>query len=94
MKICRQAYAFVGFTLVDKKAFFDFALIDVVKRIEHNIKAVSQRRFCQRILVDLSGIKLTTGIQILTSGGGDLLWCLRQMATQMLAERDGDLRAG
>jgi DNA-binding transcriptional LysR family regulator len=85
MKICRQAYAFVGFTLVDKKAFFDFALIDVVKRIEHNIKAVSQRRFCQRILVDFSGIKLTTGIQILTSGGGVCL-VPRWMATQMLAK--------
>jgi hypothetical protein len=73
------------------KTLFDFALVDVVKRIEHNTKTISQRRFCQRILVDFPGIKLATGIEILTSGRGDLLRCLRQMATQMLAERDSKI---
>lgn len=86
VKAVGQADALMRFALVDKKSRIDFALIDVMKLIQHHAKAELHRGGGEPILVYLPAVKAVAGIKELASGGGDLLRRLLQMAAQMLAE--------
>ncbi|MNI83561.1 hypothetical protein D3C73_1403820 [compost metagenome] len=61
VEIIRHPDAFMRFTLINKKAFFNFALIHIMKGINHVIKPLPDRDGGEFITRDLAVIKLRTG---------------------------------
>lgn len=89
IKVIRQADGFVGARFVDEKRFRDRPAADIVKRLQHDVKPVPDRRLDKLPLRYLLLVKLLTGKDELTRTlyVEDLLRRFSEVRADMRAER-------